>query len=139
MAELIAGQTMVLTWTTSAGTYSLAGDYRTCDWNPSITYEDVSAGADTQIGRMTTLKDATANVTLVRQTSGTALDAALVAGQAGTLTIQPEGTAINKRKITLPAYCDGAQSAHPYANVSIITVGFTGSSALGAYSDSVNT
>ena len=138
MAELISGPTMVLTWTTSAGTYSLDGDYRTCDWNPSVAYEDVSAGSDSQMGRMPTLKDASANVTLVRQTAGTALDAALGAGQAGTLTIQPEGTASNLRVITLPAYSDGAQTTHPYANVSIITCNFSGSSVLGNYSDSTN-
>lgn len=139
MSELIAGQSMVLTWVYSGGTISLAGDYRTCDWNPSTAYEDVSAGADTQTGRMPTLKDATANVTLVRQTAGTALDAALQPGQAGTLTIQPEGTAVNLRKITLPAYSDGAQVTHPYANVAIITCNFSGSSVLGNFTDSVNT
>lgn len=138
MAEFVSGPTMVLTWTYSGGTVSLASDYRTCEWNPSITYEDVTAGADTQIGRITTLKDATANVTLVAQAAGTALVAALQAGQAGTLTIQPEGTAQNKRIITFPSYCDGIQTSMPYANVVTYTIGFTGSSALAAYTDSNN-
>lgn len=138
MAELISGPTMVLTWVYSGGTVSLAGDYRTCDWSPSITYEDVTAGADTQIGRLTTLKDATANVTILQQTGGTALVAAFQPGQAGTLTIQPEGTATNLRKITFPSYCDGIQTAHPYANVAVHTLGFTGSSTLANYSDSTN-
>ena len=139
MAELISGPTMVLTWVYSGGTVSLAGDYRTCDWSPSITYEDVTAGADTQIGRLTTLKDATANVTILQQTGGTAIVAAFPAGQAGTLTIQPEGTALNKRKITFPSYCDGIQTAHPYANVAVHTLGFTGSSTLANFTDGVNT
>lgn len=139
MAELIAGPSMVLTWVYSGGTISLAGDYRTCEWNPSITYEDVSAGADTQIGRLTTLKDATANITVLQQTSGTAVVAAFQPGQAGTLTIQPEGTAVNKRKITFPCYCDGIQTSMPYANVAVHTLGFTGSSALGNFTDAVNT
>ena len=138
MAELISGPTMVLTWTYSGGTISLAGDYRTCDWNPSITYEDVTAGSDTQIGRLTTLKDATASVTVLQQTSGTAIVAAFQPGQAGTLVIQPEGTATNLRKITFPAYADGISTSHPYANVAVHTLGFTGSSTLAAYSDSVN-
>ena len=138
MAELISGPTMVLTWTYSGGTISLAGDYRTCDWNPSITYEDVTAGSDTQIGRLTTLKDATASVTVLQQTSGTAIVAAFQPGQAGTLVIQPEGTAVNLRKITFPAYADGISTSHPYANVAVHTLGFTGSSTLAAYSDSVN-
>jgi hypothetical protein len=138
MAEF-TGVGMVLTWTYSGGTVSLNGDYRTCDWTPTITYEDVTAGNDTQVGRITTLKDATANVSLVAQAGGTALVAAFVPGQAGTLVIQPEGTAVNKRKITLPAYCDGIQTSMPYANVVTYTIGFSGSSTLAAYSDAVNT
>ena len=138
MAELISGPTMVLTWNSSAGTIALAGDYRTCEWNPSITYEEVTAGSDTHIGRLTTLKDATANVTVVQQTSGTALIAALQPGQAGTLVIQPEGTATGKRKISLPSYCDGIQTSMPYSNVAVHTIGFTGSSTLANYSDTTN-
>jgi hypothetical protein len=121
---------MVLSWATSAGTVSLAGDYRTCNWNPSIDYVEASAGSDTQKGRLTALKDATAAVTLVAQTGGTQIAALLAAGQAGTLTIGPEGTATNKRKITFPCYCDGAQYEHPYADIVAISCGFTGAGAL---------
>lgn len=139
MAELISGPTMVITWTYASGTTALAADYRTCEWNPSIAYEEVSAGSDTQVGRLTTLKDATANVTLVAQTGGTALVAGFAAGQAGTLVIQPEGTATNKRKITFPSYCDGIQTSLPYSNVAVYTIGFTGAGAvLNTYTDGVN-
>ena len=138
MAEYLAGPTMVLTWITSNGTTTLAADYRTCTWNPSTGYEDVSAGADSQVGRLPTLKDATAAIELVSQTGGTSLAAQLQPQQAGTLTIQPEGTATNKRKITFPAYCDGAQPSWPYANVAAISCGFTGSSVLGNFTDAVN-
>lgn len=138
MAELITGPTMVMTWTYSGGTIALAGDYRTCEWNPSIAYEEVTAGSDTHVGRLTTLKDATAAVTLVTQTGGTAIVAAFQPGQAGTLVIQPEGTAASKRKITLPSYSDGISTSMPYANVCVHTLGFTGSSTLAAYTDSVN-
>jgi hypothetical protein len=138
MAEFLAGSTMVLTWAYSGGTMTLAADYRTCTWSPSIAYEDVSAGSDTQVGRLTALKDATASIELVNQTGGTAIQASLQPGVAGTLTIQPEGTATNKRKITFPAYCDGGQTGFPYANVSVTTCGFTGSSVLGNFTDGVN-
>ena len=139
MAEFLAGPTMVLTWTSSVGTISLAGDYRTCTWTSSIALEDVSAGSDTQIGRLTALKDATASVEIVNQTGGTAIQAALQPGIAGTLVIQPEGTATNKRKITFPAYCDGGVPAFPYANVSVTTVTFTGAGAvLANWTDGVN-
>lgn len=138
MAEFLAGPTMVLTWTYSGGTISLAGDYRTCTWNPSVAYEDASAGSDTQVGRLTALKDATAAIEIVNQTGGTAIQTALQPGNAGTLVIQPEGTATNKRKITFPAYCDGAVPSFPYANVSVTSCGFTGSSVLGNFTDTVN-
>jgi len=135
MGELIAGQTMVMTWTTSAGTFTLDADYRTFEWNTTANMEDISAGADTQVGRVPTLIDAHADVTLVQQTGGTALIAALAATTAGTLVVYPEGTASNKRIITLPAYCDGANYSIPYANVAVITVGFSPSSVLGTWSD----
>jgi hypothetical protein len=139
MTEFLSGPTMVLTWTSTVGTISLAGDYRTCAWNPSIAYEDVSAGSDTQVGRLTALKDATAQVEILNQTGGTAIQTALQPGQAGTLVIQPEGTATNKRKITFPAYCDGGQATFPYANASVTTCGFTGAGAvLGNWTDGVN-
>lgn len=138
MAELISGPTMVLTWTISSGTHTLNADYRTVSWNPSTAYEDVTAGQDTQMGRLPTIKDATASIEMVVQTGGTAFAAALQPQQAGTLTIQPEGTATNKRKITLPAYCDGAVVTMPYANVAVITCGFSGSSTLANFTDGVN-
>lgn len=129
MAEFIAGPTMVLSWIWSGGTTSLAGDYRTCSWNPSVAFVDSSAGSDTHVGRLTALKDATASVTLVAQTAGTALNAALAPGVAGTLIIAPEGTASGKRKITFPCYSDGATYEHPYADIVAISAGFTGNGA----------
>ena len=138
MAELISGPTMVLTWTTASGTSSLAGDYRTVTWNPSVAWEDVSAGSDASIGRIATLKDAACSVQLVQQTGGTALASQVQVGQAGTLVIQPEGTATNKRKITFPAYVDKKDESHPYANVAVFDISFLGSSTLAQYSDSTN-
>jgi len=133
MAEFIAGPTMVLSWIWSGGTTSLAGDYRTCSWNPSVDYVDTSAGSDTHKGRLTALKDATASVTLVAQTAGTAINAALAPGVAGTLIIGPEGTTTGKRKISFPCYSDGATYEHPYADIVAISAGFTGN---GAHTDS---
>ena len=139
MTEYLAGPTMIMTWTYSGGTISLNADYRTCAWNPSIAYVDASAGQDTQVGRLTALKDATASIELVNQTGGTAIQAALQPGVAGTLVIQPEGTATNKRKITFPAYADGAVQTYPYADIAITTCGFTGAGAvLNSWTDGVN-
>jgi len=139
MAELISGPTMVLNWLTGSGTITLAADYRTCTWSPIIAYVDASAGSDTQVARLTALKDATASVTLVMQTAGTIIGTALAAGVVGTLVIQPEGTAVGKRKITFPAYADGASLDFPYADVAVISCGFTGAgSVLNNYSETVN-
>src|SRR5687768_6751282 len=139
MAEFISGPSMVLNWIHPGGTTSLAGDFRSVQWNPTTSYAETSAGSDTQVGRLPTLKDATASIELVNPASGTALYAALQPQVAGTLLIQPEGTAANKRKITFPCYSDGAQYAHPYADVATLTCSFTGAgNIINNFTDGVN-
>lgn len=138
MAELISGPTMILSWIWSGGTVTLNSDYRNVTFSPSIAYEEVTAGSDTQVGRLTTIKDATATVEILIQTGGTAMGTALQPGNSGTLVIQPEGTAVGKRKISLPAYCDGANPSFPYANVAVYSIGFTGSSTIGNFTDGSN-
>ena len=133
MAEFCAGLTMVLQWVWSGGTTSLAADYRTCTWTPTIDLVDTSAGADQSRTRIATIKDATAAFTLVNQSGGTAIKAALSPGIGGTLIIGPEGTATGKTKITMPALCNGATIEYPYADLSIMTCTFTGN---GAWSES---
>lgn len=134
MAEF-TGSHLVLNWIWSGGTVALGGDYRTCTWTPTIAYADTTAGSDTHIGRLTTLKDATASVELVDSSAGTATYASLGAGVAGTLIIQPEGTATGKRKITFPCFCDGAASNYAYSDTVTISVNFTGN---GTYTDAAN-
>jgi len=134
MAEF-TGSGLLLSWITSAGTQSLGSDYRTVSWNPSVAYADISAGSDTHVGRLTTLKDATAAVTLVDSSAGTALYTALGAGVGGTLIIQPEGTASGKRKITFPCYSDGAVPSYTYNDTTTISVNFTGN---GSFTDASN-
>lgn len=133
MAEF-TGVNLVLSWITTAGTQSLGGDYRTVSWNPSVAYADITAGSDTHIGRLPTLKDATATVTLV-DNGGTASYAALATGTGGTLIIQPEGTATNKRKITFPCYSDGAVPSYTYNDTTTVSVNFTGN---GSFTDGTN-
>lgn len=135
MAEF-TGTNLVLSWIWSGGTVSLNGDYRTCSFNPTVAYADISAGSDTHMSRLTTLKDSTASVTLVDSSPGTAVYASLNPGVAGTLIIGPEGTASGKRKITMPAFCDGAVPTWTYNDTVTIAVNFTGNGAFtdGAYS-----
>lgn len=128
------GSALLLSWITTAGTQTLGADYRTVSWTPTVAYADVSAGSDTHVGRLTALKDATAAVTLV-DNGGTATYAALQPGMAGTLIIQPQGTAVNKQKITFPCFCDGAAPSYTYNDVTTTSINFTGN---GAYTDGVN-
>lgn len=131
MAEF-TGTNLVVSWIWSGGTVSLSGDYRTVSWNPTIAYADISAGSDTHVGRLTALKDATAAVTLVDSSAGTATYAALGAGVGGTLIIGPEGTATGKRKITFPCFSDGAVYSYTYNDTTTLSVNFTGN---GSYTD----
>jgi hypothetical protein len=133
MAEF-TGKDLVLNWIWSGGTVALNTDYRTASWNPTIAYADKTAGADTHVGRIPTLKDATAAVTLV-DSSSTAIYACLEAGVSGTLIIQPEGTASGKRKITFPAFSNGAVPTYTYNDTTTISINFTGN---GAWTDSTN-
>ena len=124
---------MVLQWVYSGETVALAGDYRSCSWQPSSEFADATAGSDPSRIRLQTIKDATASLTLVAQSGGTALAAALDAGVAGTLIISPEGTATGKRKITFPCFSQGGQFDYPYSDVVTVSCSFTGN---GAYTDS---
>src|SRR5512138_3139569 len=107
MAEFVSGPLMKLSWVWSGGTATLDADYRTCKFNQEIDVIDGTAGADANKVKYMGLKDGSVEVTLVQQTGGTAFNAAVAAGNIGTLTIQPEGTAVNKPKITFPSFSSG--------------------------------
>jgi hypothetical protein len=123
------GKDLVLSWIYSGGTVSLGGDYRQCNWNPSIGKTDKSAGSDAQKTYLSTQKDVTASVTLVAQAGGTALEDALAPGVEGTLIIQPEGTASGKRKHTLPCFSDGIVPSYPYNDIVVYNCSFTPTAA----------
>ena len=133
MAEF-TGSGLLLSWITTYGTTTLGSDYRTVNWNPTVAYADISAGSDTHVGRLTTLKDATAAVTLVDSSAGTAHYTALAPGVGGTLIISPEGTASGKRKITFPCYSDGLVPTYTYNDTTTVSINFTGN---GAFTDAV--
>jgi hypothetical protein len=120
---------MKLVWVWSGGTVNLDGDYRTCTFTSSVDVVDGTAGADANKVKYMGMKDATANVSLVAQTGGTAMNAALVAGNVGTLTIQPEGTATGKPKITFPSFSTGASYEYPYNDVALLSCGFEANAA----------
>ena len=132
MAEFV-GNATVIQWIYSSGTITLNTDYQTVSWSPGIDFVETSAGADTHKTRLATLKDSTASLTVLEQTGGSTLATALTAGVAGTLIIGPEGTASGKRKITMPAYSNGAQYTYTYNDKATVQCSFTGT---GAFTDS---
>ncbi len=135
--EFIAGPSAIITWTygTTPGTITLQGDYRTCSIKSSGEIKDGTAGADTNKVNYFGMRDISVDIELVTQTGGTAMNAALDANVIGTLVIQPEGTATNKPKFTIPAFSQGASYSFPYNDVATISVTF---SANGAYTIGAN-
>jgi hypothetical protein len=123
MAEY-TGSGLVLSWVYSGGTVSLGGDFRTFTFNPTVDMIDTTAGSDPSRTFIPSYKTVACSVGLVAQTGGTALEDALQAGNFGTLTAQPEGTASGKRKYVIPCYSMGAQFTFPYDNLVEITCDF---------------
>lgn len=125
------GASMYLAWVYSGGTVLLHSDERTVNLNPSVDYADATAGADPRKKRIATLKDTMLSYAGVAQTAGTALEDALAEGTEGTLLFGPEGTVAATRKYVIGAFSGGAKFAYKYADVTEITVEFTGN---GTYS-----
>ena len=123
MAEY-TGKDMHISWVYSGGTVVLSSDYRTFGEAPTIGMVDASAGSDTYRTYLTTLKDGTFEYAGVHQTAGTVLKAALAAGTYGTLIVGPEGTAVGKPKMTVPAIAMGPQMSYPYDGIVEISVTF---------------
>ena len=120
------GANMYLAWVYSGGTVTLHGDERTVNLNPSVDYADATAGSDARKKRLATLKDTMVSYAGVAQTAGTALEDALAEGTNGTILFGPEGTAVATRKYIIGAFSGGAKFAYKYADVTEISVEFTG-------------
>src|SRR5688500_6860462 len=78
------------------GATVLSPDYREFKPDEEIDILDASAGSDGYKPKVTTQKDGSASITLVAQTGGTALWAAVALGTEGTLEWGQEGTATGK-------------------------------------------
>jgi hypothetical protein len=127
MAEF-TGSGLYVQWNAGTnGTIDLSGDYRSVSWNPSIGMVESTAGSDPFKVYLTNVKDTSVSYSGVFQTAGTATENALLAGQYGTLTIGPEGTAAAKRKYTLPSFSQGGKFNFAYADVVELACDFQGS------------
>lgn len=123
------GSACVTKFVTTAGTADLSADRKSTNYNPSVDFADATAGSDTYKVKLPTLKDTTASISGVLQSGGTVVEDICAAGNFGTLTIQPEGTATGKRKYTMPCYSKGMQTQFPYADTCEFSVDFEGSGA----------
>lgn len=123
------GKDLVFTWIWSGGTIAANTYYRSVDWNPSGELFDQTAGADTHKTYIPGVKDSTVNFAGLSQAGGTVLSTAFAVNNGGTIIISPEGTATGKRKITVPAYSQGAKETWPYDNVCEISCSFQGNGA----------
>lgn len=118
------GKDLSISWVYSGGTVALNTDYRSVDYTPSVELYDQTAGADTNKTYISGTKDGVANFMGLDQAGGTALITALSEGNGGTLIVAPEGTAVGKQKITLPAISQGVKRTWPYNNLCEISCAF---------------
>lgn len=113
-----SGSALYLAWIWSGGTVTLHGDFRQFDWTPSLALVESTAGADTFREFLPGIGEGGAiSLSMVMQSSGTALIAALAGGNIGTILYGPEGTAANKPKSTIPAISKGPAYSQPYNDV----------------------
>jgi hypothetical protein len=120
------GSALVASWVWSGGTALLNADYRTLTYTPTVDLVEDSAGADTAKGYVATLRSGQVAFNGVDQAGGMVTwGTALIEGQSGTLTIGPEGTAVGKRKIVVPAICQGAVVNWQYNSICELNVTWT--------------
>jgi len=121
-----SGSAVVLSWIWSGGTVTLQGDYRKCSIKPSVQTIVGTAGSDPREVKYPAVKDASIDIELVAQASGTAVLAALAEGVQGTVIVGPEGTATNKPKTTMSAISGGVAQEYVYNDISVLTASFMG-------------
>jgi hypothetical protein len=113
-----SGSALVVTWAGTAGTATVSGDQTTFDYTPTIDLIDQTSGADTNKKYLNGVKDGSASMASYFQSGtnlrGTVTWATLTEGNHGTLTWQPEGTAVGKPVYSMPAISQGVAVSHPF-------------------------
>ena len=120
-----AGSAMYLQWVSTAGTVALNTEFRTFNWSPTLNFIDATAGADTY-ERILPSYGVGGDIafSMVAQSDGTALAAALARATQGTLLYGPAGTANNALAYSIPAYSNGPSWNEPFNDVVEITNNF---------------
>lgn len=133
MAEY-AGSAVVVQWIHSGGTLTMSGETRSCNISPSIEKIDATAGSDTDKVFLPSFSEwevsweGVAQNNATAATSGTAYAQALKPGVTGTVNVGPFGTAGSALKYSMPAFCNGASIAIPYADVTTISTSWSANS-----------
>lgn len=127
----ITGQNAVIKWIWTGGTAAMNGDYRSVSVNETTDLAETTAGSDAYKTHLATIKSASIDYSGLFPTAaaGTALIAALAAGNDGTLLIYPEGTASGKLSRSYPAISMGPKLSIPYNEVVEISCSFTSNGA----------
>ena len=113
-----SGSALYLAWVHAGGTAVLNTDFRQFDWTPSLALIESTAGADSFREYIPGIGEGgNISLTMVMQSSGTALISALARGTQGTLVYSPEGTATGKPKSSIPAISKGPAYSQPYDDV----------------------
>jgi len=120
-----SGSALSLSWIYSGGTVALNGDYRQCNYEPSVAMINTTAGSDANEEYIAGVKGGQASFSALMQANGTAMFTALAEGTSGTLKIYPEGTAAGKPSITIPAISQGVRWNIPYNDAVEISVTWT--------------
>lgn len=117
------------------GSTVLSSDFRTFEPSEDIGLVEAQAGSDTNKTYLTTLKDGSTSVSLVDQTGGSLLWAAVANGTSGTLEWGPEGTASTKPKHTVLAIVKSRKRSEPYDGIVTLDIAFQFNGAVtdGAY------
>ena len=130
MARL-TGTNAVINWIWTGGTVVLNTDYKSISTSESSDMADSTAGNDTYKTQIATIKSASIDYSGLYPsgTAGTAIIAALAAGNAGTLKVYPEGTAAANLLRTYPSIVTGPKLSMPYSDVIEISCSFQSNGA----------
>ena len=125
-----SGSALHLSWVWSGGTVTLHGDFRQFSWTPTLSLVESTAGSDTFREFIPGIGEGgDISCSMVMQSGGTALIAALARGNAGTQIYGPEGTATNAPKSTIPAISKGPSYSQPYDDIVEFAVSWQQSAA----------
>ena len=102
----------------------ISGNFREFKKSGEMGLVDASAGADTDVTYLTTLRDGTASLKALFQTGGDAVRSLLVEGAEGTLIVGPLGNTSGLVKYSRNAIIKKAEDTIPYKDVIEYSIDF---------------